>query len=1600
VGRSSDKCTAVTKVQTCSSKLTIPWIHFILGPSAFADICDILFNSKVLGKMDFDGDEFFDAHDDDEAVAKKVEMHLSEHALEFNIEILKFQIQLIYSKTAETHGEARAKLDEWLTRDVEVPLTEFSNLKSVEDRLVLRAKSIVLKGTLGEVATLEIWETKSFELLRESPFMEKPKDELCFVHQFLEMDTSQTQSCVLQFLKSKSLVVKLAPLFISWDNSMADRMNWYLPRSDSVKSTSSSETDFMDVSIVSPKALVIIRVPNGVQDRRWKNESLVLNMTDVNASTVHVDEQETEYAFDNMRRTVIWESVVNFSYARACIIDVMTGVVPWDLDSSDEWTITVGASSDINNTNVSLPKIYMSTRVPLVNADEILEIVEEAFLVSDKSKRAFKNRVFQRRGNFNSGYDQLDPAGDHGLDKDAEPPIHVKIDRTITHGYSTSESCVRLICPTATMVLDKMRYHSLNATLQLIVATIPTFTQLDSIVHDNDLAPALAPKKVDPASFWEGGDELCGDSEFDEFSINRRKPALYVFQMESTEGKVEIIDACKPSYVFEYFGVQVTLVDEKTTVESQDITLLEIKPNGTTPVLYSTKWGRTTMSPPLMQVFFDCTSDTVLLNISVEGLTLRYEGQSDWLTDIGQFFTSVDASKVENDSSTYTELTVEFFDSVVQYTAKDPHEAEMRNDALLACSLLRISANIAKPAAEEQSYQLTARDLRLFLSNDAAPSTGNDFKCTSLLLPVNPNPYSSIEDFCNSMLYAKMCSLNMAEFFLRFRDENVDVEVSVPQLDLYTCMDSLATANQLFVSLLEEMQPLESPHTGLESHAVFDEAEDDIDCLIHAHLHIDDRVEENKSSTRNEIYQDDSQVVQPDSQEGIQTVENSQFAPDEIHQDDSQVVQPDTQEGIQTVEISQLVPGGIHQDDTQVFQSDIPEETQTIRCSQFVRDDEMSAAELRRSYRELPDDQLSGAQLRARKQAQEDPDGVLVDGFLALDDDGMYDVTSLGSIHSPPPAPSGGWFATKIAAADNVLIWGDNAEEIELEEIQYHQDDDLLGESQIVEERGRELEERERAMDDFVSMCNKEKDSPAHTKEPMAKWYADDVKIYPHYMGVPYEAGPGSHVPPSEALSARLETSAHLAASEDLLQSRFIVRDLSVKWLLFDGKEWNQRAVEEKPQLLFQQGESEKRRIRDKGAGRNTNKSLEIRLNHMSACYDQYTQVPQSVSWLVNRTYVAIRDFEVIDHIPTSDINKMFCEWVSESRHPRITGSSMIRFAHDVVCNDGETGLGHSLRVAILPLKVNLDQDSIDFMLDFFALSQVIKESQEEEEEEDDDDDIYVIPDLPETPVLSAVDIRPFKIRVDYSPKRVSLSGLMEGDRMALVNLFAYEGLEVSIRRVYLEDVRGFHKLMLHVSSSWQDDVSRQRHKCLAGVSFPPINTVASLGNGLTNLVMIPLEQYQRDGRLVHGVHRGTSAFVRTVAIEFLGTISKAAQTTQSLLEHARDVITPQSRNPSYFIADPKDFTEGLGMAADSFKRELKQAAYVLVALPVEEFRNSGATDAFKSVLRGVPIAVIRPLLGATLAVSSTLIGLRNSVDPDIQVAGMQKYKSNVVEKN
>lgn len=472
-------------------------------------------------------------------------------------------------------------------------------------------------------------------------------------------------------------------------------------------------------------------------------------------------------------------------------------------------------------------------------------------------------------------------------------------------------------------------------------------------------------------------------------------------------------------------------------------------------------------------------------------------------------------------------------------------------------------------------------------------------------------------------------------------------------------------------------------------------------------------------------------------------------------------------------------------------------------------------------------------------------------------------------------------------------------------------------------------------------------------------------------------------------------------------------------------------------------------RKRSLKSGRKTEEMLELVVTRIQLRLDVFND--EDSQPLASNTVLALGDIEILDYISTSQIRKIICYWKSDASHPRESGSSMVHVHLMTVRPGPNLCEEHRLKLRLLPLRINLDQDVVSFLRQFVPTEPASKQATGLADEHGVDDDGMPEVDGTELSALSSspapsrvtetdvslgawffqsIEIRPCKIKIDYRPNRVDFQALRAGDYLEVINLFVLEGMELVLRRVKASGIDGWAALGEHVLMSWVSDISRhQIHKCVASVAVPPLRPFANIGSGAADLILLPLQQYDRDRRVVRGLKKGAKSFLKSVTIETLNTVSKVALGTQALLEHADDVVSssatrkrnikyrqPGSRiarnskrmggggirsaqdrggigSRQYLAQQPSNATEGLYQAYDSLSRELHTAAKTIVAVPLVEYKKTGSQGYVRSVIRAVPVAVLRPMIGASEAMSKAIIGVRNAVDPEMREDVENKFK-------
>lgn len=247
----------------------------------------------------------------------------------------------------------------------------------------------------------------------------------------------------------------------------------------------------------------------------------------------------------------------------------------------------------------------------------------------------------------------------------------------------------------------------------------------------------------------------------------------------------------------------------------------------------------------------------------------------------------------------------------------------------------------------------------------------------------------------------------------------------------------------------------------------------------------------------------------------------------------------------------------------------------------------------------------------------------------------------------------------------------------------------------------------------------------------------------------------------------------------------------------------------------------------------------------------------------------------------------------------------------------------------------------------------------------------------------------------------------------------------------------GTTRLSELVQDIWTPDVkANQLADVISGIG--PVRSVVNVGSGVANLVLLPIEQFRKDGRVVRGLQKGAATFARQTTLEALNVGARLATGTQVILEQAEAVLGGRFATPvtaealaatrdgdspdqlgedtaeliSRYAEQPSDLRDGVESAYKSLGDNFRSAAQTILAVPMEVYERSGQEVSLvrvapshessdrsspqgpvRSVVRAVPVAVLKPMIGASEAVSKALFGLRNSLDPDAQEATSDKYK-------
>ncbi|KAJ9095753.1 hypothetical protein QFC19_007466 [Naganishia cerealis] len=350
---------------------------------------------------------------------------------------------------------------------------------------------------------------------------------------------------------------------------------------------------------------------------------------------------------------------------------------------------------------------------------------------------------------------------------------------------------------------------------------------------------------------------------------------------------------------------------------------------------------------------------------------------------------------------------------------------------------------------------------------------------------------------------------------------------------------------------------------------------------------------------------------------------------------------------------------------------------------------------------------------------------------------------------------------------------------------------------------------------------------------------------------------------------------------------------------------------------------------------------------------------------VVSSFKLTLQKAEIIDHIKSSTWKSFMTAMKKSSTHDIVeTEAKMLRILVDWV-NPGLKQMPEArVNIEVAPLRFHIDQDALDFMKRFFSFTRTHNQ---------------VASPSPESPKLNSksfiqhVEIQPILVKMDYKPKRLNLKALQQGSAMEVINLFHFESATMTLRHVSLNGVSSWGELYSNLLAIWTPDVkANQMSDLLTGIA--PVRSMVKAGSGVADLILLPLEQYRKDGKIVKGMRRGASSFASNTLSEVATVGAQLATGTQVILERAERALggrqpeypdlpdmmesinlteyeAGQAGKTSRYANQPANVNQGIAAAYSSLASNFASAAQTILAVPMEVLEQTGdQTVGFTSI--------------------------------------------------
>ncbi|KAI5198789.1 hypothetical protein E4T39_06609 [Aureobasidium subglaciale] len=378
---------------------------------------------------------------------------------------------------------------------------------------------------------------------------------------------------------------------------------------------------------------------------------------------------------------------------------------------------------------------------------------------------------------------------------------------------------------------------------------------------------------------------------------------------------------------------------------------------------------------------------------------------------------------------------------------------------------------------------------------------------------------------------------------------------------------------------------------------------------------------------------------------------------------------------------------------------------------------------------------------------------------------------------------------------------------------------------------------------------------------------------------------------------------------------------------------------------------------------------------------------PPGIGEVQSSVDVRVTDFEIFDHVLTSTWKKFLTLHndrgkMREMMKPMIHLELMnVRPVLELAATE------MTIRASVLPLRLHVDQDALEFMTRFFDFN---------------DDSSKPADANAEPPFIQRLEVNTVSLCLDYKPKKVDYVGLRGGRMSEFKNFVTLEKADIKLKHAIIYGLRGFDTLHDTLSDIWTPDViHNQLRGVLAGIGMT--RPLVELGMGIRDIVAVPVAEIRKDGFKVRSVQKGAFKALSTTSSGFARLIAKVAIGTGTRLQEVEDMLSPaqrtvssqgvgniedeyeepQQRQVSNYADQPLGVLQGLHSARRYLERDLTTARDAIIAVQGDFMASRTAAGAARAVARHAPTILLQPVIGVSRAVGQTFKGVGNQVDRD-----------------